>query len=166
MGKKTRKNAFILFTAISQPPTRHLPTCAGVWGLCMGVYWAIEPIGDAKQAMSEGKSGPVGTGLTWPAAMALTQQYQKIIWSPHILGRLSACANSMYQAHLHFWCTRYKACTLTTFHVHLYHSPEHVGITSRACSIHITKFICRMIFIMMMYDWRSHSGLISGPVSI
>ena len=40
-------------------------------GPCMGVHRAIALLGDAKQAMSEGKSGPVETGLTGPVATAL-----------------------------------------------------------------------------------------------
>ena len=29
------------------------------WGPCVGVRWAMALIGDTKQAMGEGKSGPV-----------------------------------------------------------------------------------------------------------
>ena len=66
-GRKTRKNSFALFAAISQVLTFHL--CA--WGLAWGVCQALPVIGDTKQAMSEGKSGPVETGLTGLAATAL-----------------------------------------------------------------------------------------------
>ena len=37
----------------------------------MGVCRALALFGDAKQAMGEGKSGPVETGLTGPVATAL-----------------------------------------------------------------------------------------------
>ena len=37
----------------------------------MGVCRALAQFGDAKQAMGEGKSGPVETGLTGPVATAL-----------------------------------------------------------------------------------------------
>ena len=39
----------------------------------MGVRQAMALIGNARQAMSEGKSGPVETGLTGPVATALMQ---------------------------------------------------------------------------------------------
>ena len=39
----------------------------------MGICRALALFGDAKQAMGEGKSGPVETGLNGPVAMALTQ---------------------------------------------------------------------------------------------
>ena len=35
----------------------------------------------------------------------MARKNQKIAWSPHILGRLNTCANSVYQALLHFLCT-------------------------------------------------------------
>ena len=38
---------------------------------CVGVRRTLAQFGDAKQAMSEGKSDPVETGLTGPAATAL-----------------------------------------------------------------------------------------------
>ena len=62
---KTRGTA--LFAAISQVSTWYL--CAS--GRCVGVRQAIALIGNARQATSEGKSGPVETGLTGPAATAL-----------------------------------------------------------------------------------------------
>ena len=40
----------------------------------MGVCRALALFGDAKQAMGEGKSGPVETGLTGPVATALFGQ--------------------------------------------------------------------------------------------
>ena len=61
------KEFFALFAAISQASTRHLRA----WGPCVGVRRATALIGDTKQATSEGKSGPVETGLTGPAATAL-----------------------------------------------------------------------------------------------
>ena len=39
--------------------------------MCLGVGQAMALIGNIRQAMSEGKSGPVETGLTGPAATAL-----------------------------------------------------------------------------------------------
>ena len=56
-----------MLTAISQVSTWYL--CAS--GHCVGVRQAMALIGNARQAMSEGKSGPVETGLTGPAATAL-----------------------------------------------------------------------------------------------
>ena len=44
------------------------------WSLCVGRVL----IGDAKQVMSEGKGGPVETGLTWLATTALSLQYTGI----------------------------------------------------------------------------------------
>ena len=41
------------------------------WEPCMGVHQAMALTGDAKQAMSEGKSGLVETSLTRPVATAL-----------------------------------------------------------------------------------------------
>ena len=38
---------------------------------CVGIQWALALICDAKEALSEGKNGPVETGLTGPASMAL-----------------------------------------------------------------------------------------------
>ena len=75
-GRKTWKSFFARFTAISQVLTCHL--CA--WGPCVGVSWAMALIGDAKQAMGEGKSGPVETKLFGPVATALVlvQMYPKM----------------------------------------------------------------------------------------
>ena len=56
-----------LFAAISQVSTWYL--CA--LGRCMGICRAMALIGNTRQAMSEGKSGPVETGLTGPVATAL-----------------------------------------------------------------------------------------------
>ena len=47
-----------------------LPSQRVCWP-CMGIQWALALICDAKDALSEGKSGPVETGLTGPASMAL-----------------------------------------------------------------------------------------------
>ena len=65
---KTWKSFYALFAAISQVSTCHL--CP--WGPCMGVRWAMVLIGNAKQATSEGKSGPVETGLTELVATTLS----------------------------------------------------------------------------------------------
>ena len=43
-----------------------------------GVHRALTLFGDAKQAMGEGKSGPVETRLNGPVAMALTQYFQLV----------------------------------------------------------------------------------------
>ena len=43
-----------------------------------GVHQALALFGDAKQAMGEGKSGPVETGLNGPVATALTQYFQLV----------------------------------------------------------------------------------------
>ena len=67
LEERTPKSFFALFAAILQVSTCHL--CA--WGPCVGVRRAMALIGDAKQATGEGKSGPVETGLTGPAATAL-----------------------------------------------------------------------------------------------
>ena len=65
------RNSFVaLFAAISQVSTWYL--CAS--GRCVGVRQAMALIGNARQATSEGKSGPVETGLTGPAATALIMQ--------------------------------------------------------------------------------------------
>ena len=45
-----------------------VPMCFGRY---VGVRQAMALIGNARQATSEGKSGPVETGLTRPAATAL-----------------------------------------------------------------------------------------------
>ena len=63
--RKTRKNSFALFAAISQVSACH--PCA--WGPCVGVRRAMALTGDAKQATSEGRSGPVEIGLTAQAAI-------------------------------------------------------------------------------------------------
>ena len=59
----------------SQPPCKfqHVTTrYAGGGGLaCVGVRRTLAQFGDAKQAMGEGKSDPVETGLTGSAATAL-----------------------------------------------------------------------------------------------
>ena len=60
VGRKTRKTSFALFTAISEVSTRHL--CA--WGSCVDIRQVMVLIGYAKQATSEGKSGPVEPD--WP----------------------------------------------------------------------------------------------------
>ena len=51
------KDSFALFAAISY----QVSICHHA--VCMDVFWALTPIGDAKQAMGEGKSGPVETRL-------------------------------------------------------------------------------------------------------
>ena len=56
-----------LFAAILQVSTWYL--C--VSGRCVGVRQAMALIGNARQATSEGKSGPVEIGLTGLAATAL-----------------------------------------------------------------------------------------------
>ena len=53
----SRNSSVTLFTAISQVSTRYL--CGS--GRCVGVHLAMALIDDARQAMSEGKSGPVET---------------------------------------------------------------------------------------------------------
>ena len=62
---KTHRTA--LFAAISQVSTWYLYAL----GRCVGIRQAMTLIGNARQATSEEKSGPVETGLTGPAAMAL-----------------------------------------------------------------------------------------------
>ena len=47
------------------------PRCVRAMGVCR----ALALFGDAKQAMGEGKSGPVETGLTGPVATALNYLY-------------------------------------------------------------------------------------------
>ena len=52
----------------------HLVLCCNMSPRCvraMGVCLALALFDDAKQAMGEGKSGPVETGLTGPVATAL-----------------------------------------------------------------------------------------------
>ena len=44
----------------------------------IGVRRALALFGDAKQAMGEGKSGPVETGLTGPVATALCTKVKHI----------------------------------------------------------------------------------------
>ena len=63
----SQNSSVALFAAISQVSTRYL--CGS--GCCMGVRLAMALIDDARQATSEGKSGPVETRLTGPAATAL-----------------------------------------------------------------------------------------------
>ena len=67
VGRKAQKSSFALLAAISQDSTCHL--C--VLGPSVGLHRAMALIGDTKQAKSEGKSGPIETGLTRPAATAL-----------------------------------------------------------------------------------------------
>ena len=54
----------------------------------MGVCRAMALIGDAKQATGEGKSGPVQTGLTPPAAMGC---FTVSTCGFRLLGLLSGC---------------------------------------------------------------------------
>ena len=75
-GRKTRKNSFALFAAISQVLTLSFKISPVCLRACVGVRRALPVIGDAKQATSEGESGPVETGLTGPAATALLCSYQ------------------------------------------------------------------------------------------
>ena len=63
-----QNSSVTLFAAISHVSTWYL--CAS--GRCMGVHRAMGLIGKARQAMSGGKSGPVETRLTGPAATALS----------------------------------------------------------------------------------------------
>ena len=61
-----------LFAATLQASTCHHAVCGGGGGLaCVGVRRTLAQFGDAKQAMGEGKSDPVETGLTGSAATAL-----------------------------------------------------------------------------------------------
>ena len=74
---KTWKRCFCTrFTAISHC---HLPT-QHAWSPCVGIHQVMALIGDAKQAMSEGKSGLVETGLTWLVSMALTITWLYLLW--------------------------------------------------------------------------------------
>ena len=66
LGGRLERVFFTLFAAISQVSTCHL--CA-----LRGHHGAMALIGDTKQATGEGKSGPVETKLTGPAAMTLVQ---------------------------------------------------------------------------------------------
>ena len=63
-----------LFAAVSQVSTWYL--CAS--GRCVGIRQAMALIGNARQAMSGGKSGPVETGLTGPVATALISSIQAL----------------------------------------------------------------------------------------
>ena len=65
--KQSPNSSVTLLAAIMQVSTWLL--CA--WGHRVGVRRAMVLIGDARQATSEGKSGPVETGLTGPAGTAL-----------------------------------------------------------------------------------------------
>ena len=62
----SRNSSVALFAAISQVST----WCPCASGHCVGVRQAMALVGDAMQATSEGKSGPVETRLTGPAATA------------------------------------------------------------------------------------------------
>jgi len=46
----------------------------------MGIHRVMALIGDANRAMGEGKSGPVETGLTGPAATALHGMSSQDAW--------------------------------------------------------------------------------------
>ena len=59
--------SFTLFTAILQVSTCHLPmraVCVRAHAVCMRALRGCPPSSSTKQAMSEGKSGPVETRLT------------------------------------------------------------------------------------------------------
>ena len=68
VGRKTRGT---VLSYCSQPSRKFQRGTYVFWGRCVGVCQAIMLIGNAKQATSQGKIGPVETGLTGLAAMAL-----------------------------------------------------------------------------------------------
>ena len=63
VGRKAWNSSVALFVAISQVSTWYL--CA--WRRCVCVHRAMALIGNARQAMREGKCGPVETELTGKA---------------------------------------------------------------------------------------------------
>ena len=65
--KSSPNSSVAQLTAITQVSTWYLCAC----GRCVGVRRAMVLIGNARQASSEGNSGPVETRLTGPAATAL-----------------------------------------------------------------------------------------------
>ena len=65
--KDDSEESFTLFAAISQVNM----SPAVCLGTCVGANRALPVISDTKQAMSEGKSGPVEARLTGLAATAL-----------------------------------------------------------------------------------------------
>ena len=73
VGSKTQRTSFTLFAAISQFSTCHL--CAWEW--CMGIRQVMTLISNAKQTMSERKSGLVETKQTRPVATALCLPRQR-----------------------------------------------------------------------------------------
>ena len=69
-----RKNGKLLEDSVIRTVRSHLVLCCNMSPRCvraMGVCLALALFDDAKQAMGEGKSGPVETGLTGPVATAL-----------------------------------------------------------------------------------------------
>ena len=56
----------------------------------MGVCRALALFGNAKQGMGEGKSGPVETGLTGPAATALYQTIIIALWTINCFMHITA----------------------------------------------------------------------------
>ena len=69
-----RKNRKLLEDSVIRTVRSHLVLCCNMLPRCvraMGVFRALALYDDAKQAMGEGKSGPVETGLTGPVATAL-----------------------------------------------------------------------------------------------
>ena len=75
--RKLRREYFALFTAISY----YVSTCRHV----VWVRRVLALFGDAKQAMGEGKNGPVKTGLTRLVATALYAD----CWSKRVYTRLN-----------------------------------------------------------------------------
>ena len=68
------KNGKLLEESVFRTVRSHLVLCCNMSPRCvgaMGVCRALALFGDAKQAMGEGISGPVETGLTGPVATAL-----------------------------------------------------------------------------------------------
>ena len=69
------KNGKLLEDSVFRTVHSHLVLCCNMSPRCvgaMGVCRALALFGDAKQAMGEGISGPVETGLTGPVATALS----------------------------------------------------------------------------------------------
>ena len=76
------KNRKLLEDSVFRTVRSHLVLCCNMSPRCvraMGVCRALALFGDAKQAMGEGKGGPVETGLTGPVATALLLlQFQRV----------------------------------------------------------------------------------------
>ena len=75
VGRKTQKSFCAQLAAISQVLTCHL--CA--WGPRVGVHRAVALIGHAKQAMGEGKSGPVETGITRLGGFCFWTRFENLV---------------------------------------------------------------------------------------